>query len=363
MKEKEKKVKNYLDIDLIAPQLSTFRRSPVEWLWESWIPLGTLTMLDGDPGKGKSNFIAWLLALVSQGGKFPDGADCTQNFCLVIDVENRPCSTILPRVLNNGGDAGVIRLIHWFVHPGTKKKTLLQIPDDLGILERVIKECGSRLVVIDTIMNHLVSSCSSRDDQKVRSALTPLAGMAEHYGCAIVLLRHLNKSSDGPAIYRGSGSIGGFLGVARAGMIVAPDPEEKGIRVLASTKGNDNEIPCSLAFKIKGHRMGSSVIEWCGKSLLDADDLVKAVPSSQEDTKLENAKAELAKMLGAGPKTFNVLCAEARDLGISVGTLRRAKTELGVESIKQGNDTGSEWIWALGGFNFEKSFDLQGGGK
>lgn len=62
--------------DLCSGQLKLYSNIPeteVDWLWYPYIPFGKLTVLNGDPGNGKSTLMMNIIAAASSGGFVPDG--------------------------------------------------------------------------------------------------------------------------------------------------------------------------------------------------------------------------------------------------------------------------------------------------
>ena len=52
---------------------SEVQSTDVRWLWYPFIAIGKITLLQGDPGDGKSTMMMNLIAELSTGGKTPDG--------------------------------------------------------------------------------------------------------------------------------------------------------------------------------------------------------------------------------------------------------------------------------------------------
>ena len=141
----------------------------------------------------------------------------------------------------------------------------------------------AELVVIDPLSAFLNGRVDSHRDQDVRGALAPLAKIADRTGATILVVRHLSKSGGGNPLYRGGGSIG-IIGAARAAMLVAPDPEDDGRRILACTKNNLGPMPLALAYRVvSDEERGCARIEWDGTTSHSAADLL-AIPSSRERT-------------------------------------------------------------------------------
>src|SRR5216117_1768813 len=61
-----------LEYQSIGVKLSEVETQPIEWLWRGRIPFGKITILDGDPGVGKSLLALTIAACVSTGRPMPD---------------------------------------------------------------------------------------------------------------------------------------------------------------------------------------------------------------------------------------------------------------------------------------------------
>ena len=252
--------------------LSEVESQQVDWLWQRRIPLGKITLLDGDPGMGKSLLSIFIAACVTTGQPMPDGAPGKQGKVILIAPEDAAEDTIKPRVEAAGGDPSQVILLDNIEHlniANSKKIKFGERPfslaQDLGILEQAIKQTGTILVVIDPLMAVLGHNIDSSRDQDVREVLTPLAQVAERTGCAILIIRHLNKGSSDNILYRGSGSIG-IIAVARIGLLVAHDPDDEQKRVFATIKNNLSKIPSNLSYQIVENEQGAPYIQWLGEN-------------------------------------------------------------------------------------------------
>jgi len=252
--------------------LSEVESQQVDWLWHRRIPLGKITILDGDPGMGKSLLSIFIAACVSTGQPMPDGAPAKQGKVILIAPEDAAEDTIKPRVEAAGGDSSQVLLLEnmdLLNIKDTKKIKFNERPfslaQDLGILEQAIKQTGTILVVIDPLMAVLGHNIDSSRDQDIREVLTPLAQVAERAGCAILIIRHLNKGSSDNILYRGSGSIG-IIAVARIGLLVAHDPDDDQKRVFATIKNNLSKIAPNLSYQIAENEQGAPYIQWLGEN-------------------------------------------------------------------------------------------------
>jgi hypothetical protein len=223
------------------------------------------------------------------------------------------------------------------------------IPEDLAALEELIVTTGAVLVVIDVLMAYLSGRADSHRDQDVRRSLAPLADMAERTGACIVLLRHLRKSR-GSALQAGGGSMG-IIGVARAGLVAAvdPDDETETRRVLARAKGNLAPPYPSLVYQlVTDEPRGVARVQWLGQSPHNGDRLL-APRDLGDDRDGDDAANVLKAVLGDGPlwakKAFDAMA----DAGFSKDQAKRAKATLRVRTAKIGKPGDAEqgWQWSL----------------
>jgi RecA-family ATPase len=220
---------------------------------------------------------------------------------------------------------------------------------DLSDIERAIKVCEAKLVIIDPFMAYLPGQVNSYRDQDVRRVLAPLSSLAEGTGAAVVVLRHLNKAVGvGNPLYRGGGSIG-IIGAARSALLAAADPDSAPDtrRILAVTKSNLAALPPSLAYHIETNAQGIPVIVWEGESTHTARSLQSIVAEAERGSALTEAEEYLKTSLADGPKSCGELFREAKQLGIKEITLRRAKDKLRVTSKKEGYGNKGHWCWEL----------------
>ena len=59
-------------LKLIA--MSEIQAEEVKWLWYPYIPCGKITIVQGDPGEGKTTFVLALAALLTRGLSMPGGS-------------------------------------------------------------------------------------------------------------------------------------------------------------------------------------------------------------------------------------------------------------------------------------------------
>jgi hypothetical protein len=340
----------HADLDCeLGTLLSTVNPEQVSWLWPGRIPLGKLTILDGDPGLGKSVLTLTLAAMVTAGQSMPfaerePGVDPDPAGVVLLSAEDGLDDTIRPRLDAAGAD--VERVLALDRIPDRNHDRLPVLPADVGYIRMAIRRVGAKLVVIDPLTAFLGSDTNAHKDQDCRRALHPLAVVAQETGAAVVVVRHLNKAAGGSPLYRGGGSIG-IIGAARSGLLVARDPDNPDRRVLASTKSNLARLPASIAFDLSTAGNGALRIGWIGPSPHTAESLLAAPRDDEDRDAVAEALDVLRTILDGGSRPANDVKREARKAGVSERTLARAKTLLGVRAIRLGYGCAGQWHWSL----------------
>jgi AAA domain len=333
---------------LVVIRLADVAPERVRWLWPSWIPLGKLTMLDGDPGLGKSTLTLDLAARVSTGSPLPDGEPVgAKGAVLVASAEDGIADTLRPRVAAAGGDLSRVVVLDHVAEAGGSRPLVL--PDDLDHVEGRALELGAVLIVIDPFMAYLSGAVDSHRDQDVRRAMHRMKEMAERTGAAVLTVRHFTKS-EARAVHKGGGSVG-ISGAARSLLMVAADPDDEALRVYAVIKSNLAAVPKSLAYRVVGDELHDCArIAWQGTSGRTADELTRQREREERlAPKLEAAEARLERMLADGPRLRADIEAAAQEDGVSWRTVERAKKHLGVEDGQRPEPgrqgAGPSWWW------------------
>jgi archaellum biogenesis ATPase FlaH len=281
--------------------LSEVETQQVHWLWPKRIPLGKITILEGDPGMGKSLLAISVAASVSTGLPMPDGTPGKQGGVILIAPEDSAGDTIRPRLQAAGGDPSRVLLLNTLVTLDEKKIKIYDRPislsHDLETLEERIKQMNAILLIIDPLTAVLRKNIDQSRDQDVREVFTPLTQLAERTNCAVLIIRHLSKVGSANLLYRGAGSIG-IIAVARLALIVAPHPTAANKRILATTKNNLSKQATNLAYRIAENAAGVPYIQWLGEDHHDVNALVSNTSLSAQRQAilrvLNNSKSPLA---------------------------------------------------------------------
>jgi hypothetical protein len=322
-------------------KLADVKSMPVAWLWPGYIPRGKLTLLIGDPGCGKSYLLASVMARITSGQPWPDGAPAVAPCeCVLIQAEDGEADTVRPRIDGLGGDPSRVLLVE-----GPDR--WLSLDTDLAQLEPVLSTGRVGLLVVDPLTAYL-GKADSYKDQDIRGVLSPLGKLADRTGVAVVAVMHLTKNEDRKVLYRAGGSIA-FAASARKVLVVAKDPDEPERRHLFSTKENVGRPSRPLAFRID-----EQGLTWEGASDVNTDELLRPAAKAEEQgaPKLHAAMQLLKETLADGPVSVPDVQERAKAHGHNWKTVEKAKRLLGVEPISR---PGGGWLWVLPGERREVS--------
>lgn len=307
--------------DKLVEFYSTIQSKAVEWLWYPYIPYGKITIIQGDPGDGKTTVALYLTSILSNGGEIPITKTLTPSQIVIYqNAEDGVADTIKPRLERFGANCERV----CYLREGSERA--------LERLENAIEQTGARMVILDPIQAFLGENDIQRANN-VRPFLTKLANIAERMNCAIILVGHLNKRENGKDLYRGLGSID-FAAAARSILTVSKVEEgEENERMLSHIKSNLAKCGDTLVFTLDEEGISG----WRNATEIELFDEQKA-PKHKIVEKL------LVNMLSEKDMKMTEIETILTDMGFSLRTVRRAKANLGISSIK----VGTEWYWAYG---------------
>lgn len=309
----------------------------IDWLLYPFIPFGKVTIVQGDPGEGKTTMVLQIIAKLTKGeAVLPSGSDEPALEEKTMDLEpvnviyqtaeDGLGDTIKPRLLSAGADCSRVMVID----DNDQALTMMD-----ARLEEAIIRTKARLVVLDPIQGFLGAAVDMHRANEIRPLMKRIAVLAEKYHCAIILIGHMNKNSNGKSSYRGLGSID-FQAAARSVLIVGRIKDEPEIRVVCHVKSSLAPEGKSIAFRLDK----DTGFEWIGEYDISADDLLSGNNRGQ---KIHEAKEFLKEILVSGSVAQTKVAEEAESRGIKKKTLWNAKKELEIESVKIGN----QWFWML----------------
>ena len=298
---------------------NTVSSRTVEWLWYPYIPYGKITILQGDPGEGKSTMMIQLAALVTTGKAMPDGSgDKVPGNVIYQAAEDGIEDTIKPRLVAAGADCGRIAFLENDENPIT-------LDDER--LEQAINDTQARLLVIDPLQAYLGVDNDMQKSNSTRSVFGRLAKVAERTGCAVVLIGHMNTSSRTKGIYRGLGSI----------LLVGRDSSNPYYRIMIQIKNNLAPEGKAFVFELNPY-LG---FNWIGQEEHEMEDLL--FQRSKGESKLDKAKEYLKLLLNGSDMPCVDILEKMRTTGIGTRTVEQAKKDMGIVSYKLGD----KWYWRL----------------
>ena len=309
----------------------------IDWLLYPFIPFGKVTIVQGDPGEGKTTMVLQIIAKLTKGeAVLPSGSDepALEGKTMALEpvnviyqtAEDGLGDTIKPRLLSAGADCSRVMVID----DNDQALTMMD-----ARLEEAIIKTKARLVVLDPIQGFLGADVDMHRANEIRPLMKRIAVLAEKYHCAIILIGHMNKNSNGKSSYRGLGSID-FQAAARSVLIVGRIKDEPEIRVVCHVKSSLAPEGKSIAFRLDK----DTGFEWIGEYDISADDLLSGENRGQ---KIRSAKEFLKEVLASGSVAQTKVAEEAESRGIKKKTLWNAKKELEIDSVKIGN----QWFWML----------------
>lgn len=326
----------------------------IEWLWYPYIPRGRLTILEGDPGQGKSYFALALASSVTHGiwpFEFAGVQSLKQpGQVIYLSCEDDPGDTVKKRLRVLAADQAKVYQLEGKARIGTEAGKALQITlEDIGILADAIDRTGAMLVIVDPVQAYLPRWAEMNKAEKMRPVMGGLAELAREKHCAILVIRHLSKGSKERAIYKGAGTID-LAASARSVLLCAevtnligtPDPSRKCFAV-AMSKSN---LPTGRGLAIRFDLEPDSFL-WAGTADLMPDDLL--VPCGEQllaHKAMREIKEFLDIVLRDGSVDSEQVKRELKQAGLEGNSLKDARLKLGVK-LGKGDD--GKWYWSLSG--------------
>ena len=325
-------------------RMSEVEPEKVPWLWYPYIPLRKLTLVEGDPARGKSYLVLAIASIVSTGGCFLDDdgrptLSCEPGVVVYMTAEDGLSDTVRPRLDSVGANvANVHALDGWKSDDGTSGAVTLK---DLDVLRSVMEEVHPRLVIVDPVQAYLGSGVDMHRANEVRPILAGLADLAAEHNAGILIIRHLSKSLQAQDLCRGMGSID-FTAAARSVIAVGADPDDEHTRVMAHLKSSLAPIGASLAFAVT-----QGQFTWLGKTDLTVGDLLGPQRGHDSKAKFEQAKAFLLDALKDGPVPSDAVNKKAAAQGVATKTLQRARSSLKKTHSLKTERTNGIWMMSI----------------
>ena len=311
-------------------KMSDVQSQEIEWLWYPFIPYGKLTIVQGDPGDGKTTLALNIAAKLSRGESLDEEMKISEPINIIYQTaEDGLADTVKPRLELADADCERILVID-------ESSEALSMADER--LEEAIKLTNAKLLILDPIQAYLGAGTDINRANEARDMTKKLGALAEKYKCAVLLIGHMNKASGTKASYRGIGSID-FFAVARSVLLVGRIEGEESLRAVVQIKNNLAAFGNSKAFELS-----EEGFRWIGDYDISADEVLGGI--APKANKLDQAKRLLLELAeGTNRMQSKDIFEIAKEEEISKRTLENAKRELNI-SAKKINNT---WYW-----DFEK---------
>ena len=296
-------------------RMSDVELTPVEWLWKPYLPFGKLSVLQGNPGEGKTYFAMHLAAACTNGKLLPNMERMEPFNVIYQTAEDGLGDTVKPRLIEAGADLDRVLVID-------DSEVQLTLSDER--IEKAIVENNARLVIIDPIQAYLGADVDMNRANEVRPIFMRLGQVAQRTGCAILLIGHLNKAAGMQSLQRGLGSID-IAAAVRSVMFIGKLKHAPTMRILTHEKSSLAPPGASLAFSL-GDEGG---FRWVGEYDITADEMLSGI-EPQRETKTQQAKDLICTLLAGGKQVLSEdIDKAALERGIPGRTVRDAKRELG----------------------------------
>ena len=303
-------------------KMSEIQSEEIEWLWYPFIPYGKLTIIQGDPGDGKTTLSLNIAAKLSKGESLDEEMKISEPINIIYQTaEDGLADTVKPRLELADADCERILVID-------ESSEALSMADER--LEEAIKLTNAKLLILDPIQAYLGAGTDINRANEARDMTKKLGALAEKYKCAVLLIGHMNKASGTKASYRGIGSID-FFAVARSVLLVGRIEGEESLRAVVQIKNNLAAFGNSKAFELS-----EEGFRWIGDYDISADEVLGGI--APKANKLDQAKRLLLE-LAEGTKRMQSkdIFEIAKEEEISKRTLENAKRELNISAKKINN--------------------------
>lgn len=336
-------------------QASTYAIEPINWLWPGWLARGKVHIIAGAPGTGKTSLSMALAAVITAGGRWPDGQTAEAGEVLIWSGEDDPADTLVPRLVAAGADLARAHVIHGALDEGEERTRPFDPAGDIPMLadEVGMMKTAPSLLIIDPVVSAVAGD--SHKNGEVRRALQPLVDLAMTRKIAVIGITHFSKGTAGrDPVERVTGSLA-FGALARVVMVAAKrSDEEGGGRILARGKSNIGRDDGGFLYDLEviDIRPGveTTCVAWGEPVTGSARELLgqaEAIEDPEDKAAWQEARDWLIDVLRDGPRKAAEVQREARAAGLTDKSLRTARERLRIRPTKETFTGHGAWVWQL----------------
>lgn len=316
------------------------KRQPVNWLVPGRILAGTVAVLEGHKGVGKSSLCCALVAAITRGKAFVGRKKMPKGAVLWSPGEEDAATVVRPRLEAAGAD---LDRVHFPAANELGVRRRMMLPGCCAYLRSAIDHYGATMCILDPLSSHVPPEMDLRSDQSIHQVLDPVADLAYSTGCTVVITRNLVKAQGVDRLHAGLG--GAAVGGVARSVLVIDQPDRKlsrrVLRVVVCNLSPHGTPAIEYHLEDKGWPVVAKLREVPSDQDDEAADLLDA---SERDVRAD-ARILLRRLLGNEWVSVSCIRSEADNASISERTLRSAKTELGVQSRRVGTSTPAHWEW------------------
>ena len=307
-------------------RMNEVEATEIDWLWYPYIPYGKITVIQGDPGDGKTTCVLAIAAALTTGAALPESKAAAEPMSVIFQTaEDGLGDTVKPRLVQSGADCERVIVID----ESEKELSLSDIR-----IEQAITLTGAKLFILDPLQAYIGADVDMHRANEIRPVLKRISAVAEKTGCAVVVIGHLNKGAN-KSLYRGLGSID-IQAAARSVLTVGRIKGKPYTRAIVQGKNNLAPEGAAIGFELDP----ATGFRWIGTLPVTIDELLSGIMPERDSTydrAVDFLKAELAD----GEKAAAFLFEKAASKEIQERTLRSAKQALAIPSFKRDK----KWFW------------------
>lgn len=316
------------------------KRQSVTWLLPGRVLAGTVSVLEGHKGVGKSSFCCALVAAISQGKSLIGRKKIPRGDVLWSPGEEDAATVVRPRLEAAGAD---LAHVHFPAANELGVRRRLMLPGSCSYLRSAIEHYGATLCILDPLSSHVPPEMDLRSDQSIHQVLDPVADLAYSTGCTIIITRNLVKAQGVDRLHAGLG--GAAVGGVARSVLVIDQPDRKSTRrVLRVVACNLSQGVVAVEYHLQDDKGWPVVVKLREVPAENDNEEADLLDPSERDVRAD-ARILLRRLLGDEWVSVGCIRSEAESASISERTLRSAKTELGVQSRRVGTSTPAHWEW------------------